>query len=227
MKQYFTLMCLVRSELLPRPFVSSRIALILSRCRSDASISYPSCSCTKYRAHKMVSQRVVSTPTSAASVELFCIDLVLPRIAHCHSPRPKLIPTPVCHRQSSWTAYAASTHHLERVKQSASGFNGMFRVPFMYPISLLTFPHSYSSGHRTLVVRNAIAGWLSRCTPALRNSSWTVMGFASDSSLTVKKVVCCRACPDGCDFLQEIMMMMFSIYWFSKRLYLLKYVLLV
>jgi hypothetical protein len=137
--KHFTLICLVHFELLAFPFVSSSITLILSY-RSDSSMSYP-CSCMKWRAHRISTSCLLRLAPLLRNFP--CLSCV-----YRNSSSPFLVWSsfrPLC----TLAVFVNRVHHVHPQSQVLQAIDRevryMFKVPFRYPRSLLTFPQSSSS----------------------------------------------------------------------------------
>ena len=120
------------------------------------------CASRKYRVYR-IGHIKSSTEYISLSVELlpFCFwrrDLLI------IAPSPKDIIPPLCPLQSSWTANAASTHHLITCRLFAFRVKLAPRVPYRYFRTLFNFPQSSSSGSFTLLQRNETGVWISLLT---------------------------------------------------------------
>ncbi len=111
MKKYLHLMCLVRLELKKEPLTSSHMVDWLSWKRMFCSMEYPWAS-IKYLVWR-IEDRAWSAPMSLDSVEL--LELILCLFEKLMVvPLPSDIIAPVWPRQSLWTAWEESTHHLRQ-----------------------------------------------------------------------------------------------------------------
>ena len=124
-------------------------------------ILYPFAS-RKYLFHSIYGI-ALSAQMSSDSVELFVFSFGFFDILTIN-PRPFLpidIVPPVCPRMLSWAAYDTSNHYFISVTTSAHRISGNFIFRFRYPIILLSFFQSSSSGFLAIVLRKAIAVYAS------------------------------------------------------------------
>ena len=151
-------MCFVRLLLEAHPFVSNKIALLLSWYRMLSLTSNP-CALIKRRAQSICGIRS-STATISLSVELRVLSLCFVDLSK-GNPLPMVIAPPVCPLISGCTANDASTYQLRTPVLSPPSINGNSRVAQRYSITWRSLHQSSMLGPLTLVVRIAIASDMS------------------------------------------------------------------
>ncbi len=172
MKNYLHLICLVCLELEKEPLTSSCMVDWLSWKRFFCSMEYPWAS-IKYLVWR-IEDRAWSAPMSLDSVEL--LELILCLFEKLMAaPLPSDIIAPVWPRQSSWTVWEASTHHLRHVRLLADRLSFMWRVLQRYRRMRLSLPQSSLPGHFMHVVRKETAVWISWRVRLQRNRSWATV----------------------------------------------------
>ena len=119
-----------------RPFLMSKIVLLLSWYRMSSFMLHP-CALMNKIVHRTLVILSLS-PTSSDSVELCIFNLCFDKML-CIVPSPKVITTPVYDLKSGCRSKLAPTYHLMMCKLSALRVNTSFHLQFTYCMYWINF----------------------------------------------------------------------------------------